>query len=93
VSDPGHSSQGRRLHGASPQSSRQRKGTAEKACIKSTGKASRKKEYGSPEGQAEEDEVICMKLDSTPKLIAAIAGILVGLNLPEIFEFIKNLFR
>jgi hypothetical protein len=34
-----------------------------------------------------------MKLDSTPKLIAAIAGILVGLNLPEIFEFIKNLFR
>ena len=33
-----------------------------------------------------------LKLDSLPKLLCAIAGILVGLNLPEIFEFIKNLF-
>jgi len=34
-----------------------------------------------------------MKLDSIPKLIAALMGIWVGFNLPEIMEFIKNLFR
>ena len=34
-----------------------------------------------------------MKIDSFPKLIAAILGILVGLNLPEITSFIMSLFR
>jgi len=34
-----------------------------------------------------------MKIDSTAKLICAILGILVGLNLPEIFEFLVSLFR
>ena len=33
-----------------------------------------------------------MKIDSTYKLILAIAAMIVGFNLPEIFEFIKNLF-
>ena len=33
-----------------------------------------------------------MKIDSTYKLILAIAAMFVGFNLPEIFEFIKNLF-
>jgi hypothetical protein len=34
-----------------------------------------------------------MKIDSTPKLLAAIAGILVGLYYPEIWAFITSLFR
>ena len=34
-----------------------------------------------------------MKLDSMPKLLAAVAGILVGLYLPEIFDFIASLFK
>ena len=34
-----------------------------------------------------------LKLDSLPKLLAAIAGIIVGLYLPEITEFIKALFH
>lgn len=34
-----------------------------------------------------------MKLDSGSKILAAILGIIVGLNLPEILEFIKNLFQ
>ena len=33
-----------------------------------------------------------MKLNSTPKLIAAILGILVGLFYPEIWAFLKSLF-
>ncbi len=33
-----------------------------------------------------------MKIDSTAKLIAAILGCLVGLYLPEIWEFITSLF-
>jgi len=33
-----------------------------------------------------------MKLDSLPKLIAAIVGILAGLYLPEIWQFITSLF-
>ena len=33
-----------------------------------------------------------MKIDSTRKLIFAIIGLFVGFKLPEIFEFIKNLF-
>lgn len=33
-----------------------------------------------------------MKINSVPKLIAAILGIIVGLNLPEIWEFITSLF-
>ena len=33
-----------------------------------------------------------MKLDSLPKLIAAILGILAGLYLPEIWNFITSLF-
>lgn len=33
-----------------------------------------------------------MKIDSTAKLLAAIAGILVGLYFPEIWEFITSLF-
>ena len=33
-----------------------------------------------------------MKIDSTYKLILAIGAMIVGFNLPEIFEFIKNLF-
>ena len=33
-----------------------------------------------------------MKIDSTAKLIAAIAGILVGLYFPEIWNFITSLF-
>ena len=34
-----------------------------------------------------------LKLDTLPKLLCAIAGILVGLYLPEIFEFFKALFH
>ena len=34
-----------------------------------------------------------MKLNSWPKLIAAMLGILAGLYLPEIWEFITSLFR
>ena len=34
-----------------------------------------------------------LKLDSLPKLLCAIAGIVVGLYLPEILEFIKALFH
>ena len=34
-----------------------------------------------------------MKINSFPKLIAAIAGILIGLNLPEILDAITSLFR
>ena len=34
-----------------------------------------------------------MKIDSLPKLLAAIAGIIVGINLPEIWNFIVSLFR
>lgn len=33
-----------------------------------------------------------MKLNTWPKLIAALLGILVGLYLPEIWEFITSLF-
>ena len=33
-----------------------------------------------------------MKIDSIYNLILAIAAMFVGFNLPEIFEFIKNLF-
>ena len=33
-----------------------------------------------------------MKLDSLPKLIAAILGILVGLFYPEIWSFLTSLF-
>ena len=33
-----------------------------------------------------------MKIDSGWKLIAALAGIFVGFNLPEIFNFLKSLF-
>ena len=33
-----------------------------------------------------------MKIDSTRKLIFAILGMLIGFNLPEIFEFIKPNF-
>ena len=33
-----------------------------------------------------------MKINNVPKLIAAILGILVGLNLPEIWSFITSLF-
>lgn len=33
-----------------------------------------------------------MKIDSTAKLFAAIAGILVGLYYPEIWAFLKSLF-
>ena len=33
-----------------------------------------------------------MKIDSTAKLFAAIAGILVGLYFPEIWDFITSLF-
>jgi len=33
-----------------------------------------------------------MKINSVPKLIAAIAGIIVGLYFPEIWEFITSLF-
>lgn len=34
-----------------------------------------------------------MKLDSWPKFFAALLGILVGFNLPEIWEFIRSLFQ
>ena len=34
-----------------------------------------------------------MKIDSTAKLFAPIAGILVGLYYPEIWAFITSLFR
>jgi len=34
-----------------------------------------------------------MKINSWPKLIAALLGIFVGLNLPEILDFIASLFR
>ena len=33
-----------------------------------------------------------MKINSVPKLIAAILGILAGLYLPEIWEFLTSLF-
>ena len=33
-----------------------------------------------------------MRIDSWPKLFAAIAGIFVGLYLPEILAFIQGLF-
>ena len=33
-----------------------------------------------------------MRIDSTYKLILAIVAMIVGFNLPEIFEFIKSLF-
>ena len=33
-----------------------------------------------------------MRIDSPKKLFFAILGIVVGLNLPEIAEFIRNLF-
>ena len=33
-----------------------------------------------------------LKLDSLPKLLCAIAGILVGLYLPEIWNFLVSLF-
>jgi len=33
-----------------------------------------------------------MKLDSLPKLIAAILGIIAGLYLPEIWNFLTSLF-
>jgi len=33
-----------------------------------------------------------MKIDSLPKLIAAVLGILVGLFFPEIWEFLTSLF-
>ena len=33
-----------------------------------------------------------MKIDSVPKLIAAILGIMAGLYLPEILSFIRSLF-
>ena len=33
-----------------------------------------------------------LKLDTLPKLLCAIAGILVGLYLPEIWDFITSLF-
>lgn len=33
-----------------------------------------------------------MKINSVPKLIAAILGILVGLYFPEIWNFITSLF-
>ena len=33
-----------------------------------------------------------MKIDSLPKLICAVLGILVGLYLPEIWAFITSLF-
>ena len=33
-----------------------------------------------------------MKINSVPKLIAAILGIIVGLYLPEIWDFITSLF-
>ena len=33
-----------------------------------------------------------MKLNTWPKLIAAILGILIGFNLPEIWEFLTGLF-
>ena len=33
-----------------------------------------------------------LKLDTLPKLLAAIAGIIVGLYLPEIWDFITSLF-
>ncbi len=32
-----------------------------------------------------------MKIDSTRKLLAAIAGIIVGLYLPEIINFLRSL--
>ena len=33
-----------------------------------------------------------MKLNSWPKLLSALAGILVGLYLPEIWAFLQSLF-
>lgn len=33
-----------------------------------------------------------MKIDSLPKLIIAMVALLVGFNIPEIFEFLKRLF-
>ena len=33
-----------------------------------------------------------MRIDSWPKLFIAMAALLVGFNLPEIFEFLKRLF-
>ena len=34
-----------------------------------------------------------MKINSIPKLIAAVLGILIGLFYPEIWAFITSLFR
>ena len=33
-----------------------------------------------------------IKLNSFPKILCAIAGALIGFNLPEIVEFLKTLF-
>ena len=33
-----------------------------------------------------------VKLNTIPKLLCAAAGALIGLNLPEILEFLRNLF-
>ena len=33
-----------------------------------------------------------IKLNSFPKVLCAIAGALIGFNLPEILEFLRNLF-
>lgn len=33
-----------------------------------------------------------MKIDSVQKLLLALAALFVGFNLPEIWEFVKNLF-
>lgn len=33
-----------------------------------------------------------MKIDSIQKLILALIALFVGFNLPEIWEFVKNLF-
>lgn len=33
-----------------------------------------------------------MKIDSIQKLILALMALFVGFNLPEIWEFVKNLF-
>ena len=36
--------------------------------------------------------IMDIKLNTIPKLLCALAGALVGFNLPEIMEFLKNLF-
>ena len=33
-----------------------------------------------------------MKIDSTQKLILAMMALFIGFNMPEIWEFVKNLF-